>query len=90
MTEPCGANPEDYPHTMIWEGDHVFLVSKLDGNVTLRDLGKGSAIKDGYRRWKHLLDDHSRSEANIFMWGLVTGMGVALWEEIDAIVKGRK
>jgi hypothetical protein len=83
-------NPEDYPHTLEWQGRNVFLISQTEMGQERRNLGSSSGIQDAYRRWKHMLDAHGREPANIFLWGVLTGMSVALWTEIDAIVKNIK
>jgi hypothetical protein len=83
-------NPEDYPHTLAWEGDHVFLVTRwIDKPEERRDLGNSSAAKNTYRRWKHLKEDHSRADANNFLWGVLSGMSIEIWREVDAMLKGR-
>lgn len=77
------ANPDDYPHKLAWEGNHVYLVTRDER----RDLGTSSAVQDAYIRWNHLRKDHSQSDANMFLWGVMTGMSIALWKEIDQLVK---
>lgn len=76
------ADPDAYPHTLDMDGDRVFLVSRRDdGDPKRVDLGNGPHVRAAYARWRHLLDDHGRNDANMFLWGFMTGMGVsAAWE----------
>jgi hypothetical protein len=91
MTDTKEVNPEDYPHRLAWEEDHVYLVTRDGvGQDERRDLGASSAVKDAYTRWHHLRQEHGQEEANIFLWGVMTGMSIAIWEEIDQIVKGAR
>lgn len=76
-------DPGKYPHTLELRDEHIWLVSALDPPHE-RDLGRSPEILTAYLRWQHMLTDHSRNEANIFLWGLVTGMQVSLMETIDA------
>jgi hypothetical protein len=82
MSEPG----ELYPHTLEWQGSHIFLVTTLGGVEQRRDLGTSSILQTAYQRWKHLKTEHSRAEANCFLWGLLTGLQAALMAEIDGII----
>jgi hypothetical protein len=66
---------------------HVYLVTQRPGGEDRRDLGTSNAVQTAYYRWLHMLEGHSRDHANTFLWGVLTGMSVALWEEIDRMVK---
>jgi hypothetical protein len=79
-------DPNMYPHTLEWVGSHIFLVTTIGGIEQRRDLGTSSILQAAYQRWKHLKTDHSRTEANCFLWGLMTGLQASLMAEIDSII----
>jgi hypothetical protein len=90
MTSHPPANPDDYPHTLRLEGDRVLLVTSHDGTVVFRDLGSSPTLQGGYACWKHLLDDHDRNHANVYLWGFMNGLSATLVKEMDAMVRSVK
>jgi hypothetical protein len=86
MAEPQPPpDPDTFPHRLLWVGDTIVLITDLGEKEDRRPLGKSSTLQAAYLRWKHLRDVHGTSHANVFLWGILTGMQVSVigeWEHL--------
>jgi hypothetical protein len=87
MAEPQPPpDPNTFPHRLLWVGDTIVLITDLGEKEDRRPLGKSSTLQAAYLRWKHLRDVHGPVHANVFLWGLLTGMQVSLITEMDQLI----
>jgi hypothetical protein len=83
MTEP---NPTSFAHSLEWVGANVFLITRQGDHSERRNMGRSELAQGAYRVWKHMRDAHSQEHADVYLSGLMAGMGIALWEDLESEV----
>lgn len=88
------ADPRDYPHTLTQDEatGRIFLETRQpDGTVKRHDLRGDDDLRIAYVRYRHLLEAHDRLQANAFLWGFLTGLGVtSIWQVNELVARRRR